>query len=123
MKYLLDTCVLLWALEGNQKKLNKFYELIEDSSNSIFVSVISYWEITIKKALGKLVAPDDLIEIIEQTGFSWLNLDVSHIKELEKLPMLHHDPFDRLLIAQSNATQLKLLTLDEKILNYYTHKQ
>jgi PIN domain nuclease of toxin-antitoxin system len=122
MKYLLDTCVLLWALEGNQKKLNKFYELIEDSSNSIFVSVISYWEITIKKALGKLVAPDDLIEIIEQTGFSWLNLDVSHIKELEKLPMLHHDPFDRLLIAQSNATQLKLLTLDEKILNYYTQK-
>lgn len=119
MKYLLDTCVLLWALEGNQKKLNKFYELIEDSSNSIFVSVISYWEIAIKKALDKLVAPDDLIETIEQTGFSWLNLDISHIKELEKLPMLHHDPFDRLLIAQSNATQLKLLTLDEKIMTYY----
>jgi PIN domain nuclease of toxin-antitoxin system len=119
MKYLLDTCVLLWALEGNQKKLNKFYGLIEDASNSIFVSVISYWEIAIKKSLGKLVAPDDLIETIEQTGFTWLNLDVSYIKELENLPILHHDPFDRLLIAQSNVTQLKLLTNDEKIKAYY----
>ncbi len=112
MKYLLDTCVLIWALEANKNKLNKFLDILEDQSNDIIVSVVS------KKSIGKLVIPDNLKEIIEQTGFSILNLEYPHIEQLQKLPMLHTDPFDRLLIAQSIVGKYKLLTVDEKIFQY-----
>lgn len=116
--YLLDTCVLIWALEGNQEKLGAMYDTLADESIEIFVSVVSYWEIVIKKSLKKLSAPDDLLERVPESGFSWLHVEPQHILALETLAQLHHDPFDRLLIAQSQATSLKLLTLDQKILQY-----
>ena len=120
MKCLLDTCVLLWCLEGNLKKLAPFIDIIEDPQNDITVSVVTYWEISIKKSLGKLEAPPmyELIQIVKETGFSSMNLNIEHIKQLEKMPLIHNDPFDRLLIAQSIVDQLKLLTIDEKMLLY-----
>lgn len=120
MKCLLDTSVLLWCLEGNLKKLAPFIDIIEDPQNDITVSVVTYWEISIKKSLGKLEAPPmyELIQIVKETGFSSMNLNIEHIKQLEKMPLIHNDPFDRLLIAQSIVDQLKLLTIDEKMLLY-----
>ncbi len=118
MKYLLDTCVLLWSLEGSLSKISQFVPIIENEANYVAVSIVSYWEIVIKKALNKIKSPDNLIEIVEKTGFSWININLSHIMMLEKLPLLHHDPFDRLLISQAKSEKFKLLSTDDKVLQY-----
>src|SRR5688572_27269382 len=101
MIYLLDTCVILWVLQNDRKKIKDFILILENPEAEFLVSVVSYWEIVIKKSLGKLVVPDNITDLIEQTGFSWLNLEVAHIKAIEALPLIHNDPFDRLLIAQA----------------------
>lgn len=118
MRYLLDTCVILWALEGNTNKIKDFIGIIENPNNEIYISVISYWEIVIKKSLGKLKAPDNFLETVEAAGFEKLNLEFQHIAHLQSLPLLHNDPFDRLLIAQSLSENCKLLTTDAQILKY-----
>ncbi len=118
MRYLLDTCVLLWFLDGDEKKLGPFLEWIENSDNDVAISVVNYWEIVIKHSLGKLIVPSDWIQTVEDAGFIWLTLEPKHVKQLEILPSIHTDPFDRLLIAQSFIEQRQLLTSDEKILQY-----
>lgn len=118
MRYLLDTCILIWSLENNRDKLGELAKIIENPENDILISVISYWEIVIKSSLGKLKIPKNWIEKAKETGFSWLNLEPDHIHQLENLPKIHNDPFDRLLISQARAEQLKLLTSDEQILKY-----
>jgi PIN domain nuclease of toxin-antitoxin system len=119
MKYLLDICMVLWTLEKNEEKLKKFIAIIEDPVNELAISVVSYWEIAIKKALGKLDISKDWTDVIEETGLIWLHLVPKHIAELEKLPLLHHDPFDRLLISQSKVEQMALLTHDKVVLQYF----
>lgn len=119
MKYLLDTCMLLWILEENRNKLKKYISIIEDPTKMLAVSVISYWEIAIKKALGKLEIANHWIDLIEETGLVWLHLEPKHITKLEKLPLLHNDPFDRLLIAQAMVEEMTLLTHDKMILQYF----
>ncbi len=118
MRYLLDTCVLLWILDGNIGKLKEFTEIIEDISNELVISVVSYWEITIKTALGKLEIPRNWVDSVEETGLIWLNLEPKHLQQLESLPLIHHDPFDRLLIAQAKVEHMRLLTRDEKVMQY-----
>lgn len=118
MKYILDTCVLLWALEGNLSKLGDFASLIQNENHYIMVSVVSYWEIVIKQTLGKLEVRADLLPAINQLGFVWMNIEVKHIEQLKTLPLIHHDPFDRLLISQSLSEHIRLLTHDQKILQY-----
>lgn len=119
MRYLIDTCVLLWALENNKSKLGSCLDIIANPHNYIAVSVVSYWEIAIKKSLGKLNSPDNLVHIVEESGFVWINLETKHIEQLERLPHLHNDPFDRLLIAQAQADKYQLLTLDQQVLKYF----
>ncbi|MDP3560117.1 MAG: type II toxin-antitoxin system VapC family toxin [Legionellaceae bacterium] len=114
MKYLLDTHVLLWSLQGEFSKLGNFSELIQNENNIILVSVVSYWEITIKQSLGKLEVPSDLLQAIDNLGFLWINMEIKHIERLKSLPLLHSDPFDRLLIAQSLSDGLHFLTCDQK---------
>jgi PIN domain nuclease of toxin-antitoxin system len=121
VKYLLDTCILLWSLDGDKKRLQDFWPILQDPRNYIAVSVVSYWEIAIKKQLGKLTTPDNLIEVVENTGFKWINLEVKHIEQLETLPSLHNDPFDRLLIAQAQAERFTLLSGDRVVLQYFSH--
>lgn len=117
--YLLDTCILLWALEGNIQKLGKpLFDLIADEKNTIFVSVISLWEISIKTSLGKLKVPGDIGSEVEKNNFLWLNVELPHIIELSKLPLIHADPFDRLLIAQARHTDLKFISNDQHIMKY-----
>ena len=78
MKYLLDTCVLLWALEGNLRKLGKFADIINDDKNIVYVSIASYWEILIKKSIGKIEVEDDLKAAINDSGFLWLDIKLYH---------------------------------------------
>lgn len=78
----------------------------------------SYWEIAIKRSLGRITIKGNLRESIEESGFMWLNIGTNHIDYLETLPLIHHDPFDRLLIAQAKSETIEILTTDEKILQY-----
>lgn len=118
MRYIVDTCILICILQNDRKKLGNIYDLIVLQPCELFVSVVSYWEIAIKKNLGKLSAPNNLAHVIEESGFKWLAIDPMHIDLLSALPDYHNDPFDRLLIAQSKATLMQLLTLDEKVKTY-----
>jgi len=118
MKYLLDTCVLLWFLEGNKKRLGAYHDLIESPENNVAISVVNYWEIAIKSSLGKLSVPTDWFKAVEDGSFICLNLERKHIKQLETLPHYHNDPFDRLLISQAIVEGRTLLSTDKYILQY-----
>ncbi|WPY01294.1 Type II toxin-antitoxin system VapC family toxin [Candidatus Trichorickettsia mobilis] len=118
MKYLLDTCVLIWALEGDDIKLGKFKELILDTKNNIFISIASYWEIIIKQTLGRITVNADLAKAVLDSGFTWLDIKILHLDYIKELPLIHNDPFDRLLVAQSKTENLTILTTDSKILQY-----
>ena len=114
-RFLLDTHVLLWWLDDSAELGPRCKELIADQRNQIYVSAATTWEISIKKALGKLEAPDDIDSIVEDEGFSKLPISLYHGQLAGSLPTLHRDPFDRMLIAQAQAEGLILMTSDGNI--------
>lgn len=118
MKYLLDTHILLWWL-GNDKRLStEFRGIIADPENIVHVSSVSVWEIAIKSEIGKLKIPDKLEETLIEHDFLPLAINFRHALLAGQLPMLHHDPFDRMLLAQASIEELTLLT-DDKLLKQY----
>lgn len=117
-RFLLDTHVLLWWLDDSAELGPRCKELIADQRNQIYISAATTWEISIKKALGKLEAPDDIDSIVEDEGFSKLPISLYHGQLAGSLPMLHRDPFDRMLIAQAQAEGLILMTSDSNIGQY-----
>lgn len=118
MRLLLDTHVFLWAVAGHPALKPPARKLIE-SAEAVYVSAASLWEVAIKVRLGKLEAdPDELVEAIEASGFQELPVRAVHAAGVARLPMHHHDPFDRLLIAQALAEPLKLLTADAMLGRY-----
>lgn len=118
MNLLLDTHALIWALENNPTLSQAAREAIIDGENMVFVSAASVWEISIKQALGKLEVPDNLLEEIELHRFTLLDINAVHANEAGKLPPIHHDPFDRVLIAQAQVENLVLVTRDGFIPRY-----
>ena len=82
------------------------------------VSIASLWEVAIKKALGKLEAPDDLPQRVEELGFELLPIAVEHAWAVRNLPHHHSDPFDRLLIAQAQIERLPIVTIDPSFADY-----
>jgi len=118
MNILLDTHVLIWALENNPSLSGAARKAIITASNVVFVSSVSVWEISIKKSLGKLETPDNLQEEIRLHRFTPLNITHDHAELAGKLPDIHKDPFDRMLIAQASIEKLKLVTRDELIARY-----
>jgi PIN domain nuclease of toxin-antitoxin system len=108
---LLDSHALLWFVAGNQKRIDKALRArIEADATTI--STASLWEIAIKAGLGKLDAPDDLPERVEQLGFELLPVTADHAWQVRHLPFHHRDPFDRLLIAQAQVERLPVITAD-----------
>ena len=118
MNLLLDTHVLIWALENNPALSDKARKAIIDGGNMVFVSAASVWEISIKTAMGKLEVPDNLIEEIEIHRFTQLSINSDHAKLAGELPPIHKDPFDRMLIAQADIEKLTLVTQDKQIKKY-----
>ena len=113
--YLLDTNVVLWALAEPRRLSEAARVAMEDARNEIFVSVVSGWEIAIKRALGKAEAPDDLEAGIREQGFTPLLITFHQAERAGVLPPHHRDPFDRILIAQAQAEGLILVTRDPRI--------
>jgi PIN domain nuclease of toxin-antitoxin system len=114
-RFLLDTHVLLWWLDDSPELGPRCKELIADQRNQVYVSAATTWEISIKKALGKLEVPNDIDSIVEDEGFSKLPISLYHGQLAGSLPMHHRDPFDRMLIAQAQAEGLILMTSDNNI--------
>ena len=118
MNLLLDTHTLIWALENNPSLSNNARDAIIDGNNMVFVSSASVWEISIKKAMGKLKVPDNLREEVELHRFTPLNMNFEHAQLAGELPDIHKDPFDRMLIAQAIIEKLTLVTRDNLISQY-----
>ena len=121
MKLLLDTHVFLWSMTGE----NLSYaarDAFLDTNNQLFLSAASYWEICIKQNIGKLRLAPDWAEIFDRelaaNSIQWLPIEKNHCQQIEQLPSLHGDPFDRLLIAQAQCESMTLLTADSNIQAY-----
>ncbi len=118
MNLILDTNIILWWLEDNSNLSRKYRSAISDTDNICFVSAASIWEISIKRAIGKLEIPADYLDLLLNQGFNELPVSWQHANEVKHLPFHHRDPFDRLLIAQALIEDLTLLTADEIISQY-----
>ena len=114
---LLDTHALLWWL-ADEELAPETRDQIADPANSVAVSAASVWEISIKRALGKLTVPDDLPEQIRASDFAPLPIDLNHALAAGQLPKHHDDPFDRMLIAQAQIEQLTIVTRDKRFRDY-----
>ena len=117
MRLLLDTHALLWWL-ADEGLTAQAREAIADPANLVAVSAASAWEISIKKALGKLAAPDDLEQQVQTGGFVPLPISIAHGIAAGQLPRHHEDPFDRMLIAQAVAEGLTIVTRDKRFDDY-----
>ena len=118
MNLLLDTHALLWWLGKNPTLSKEARRAIRDSRNSVFVSAATVWEMAIKKALGKLETPDNLEEALEVNHFQSLPITVRYALAVGELPLIHRDPFDRMLVAQAKLEGFILVTRDENIKKY-----
>ncbi|MBF0137413.1 MAG: type II toxin-antitoxin system VapC family toxin [Magnetococcales bacterium] len=112
MKYLLDTHIFLWSLSNVSRLSSKVRDTIASPQHKVYVSVVSAWEIAIKKGLGKLSVPDNMEEEIYRCGFSTLSVTFDQTEVLAALPQHHRDPFDRMLIVQAMTDHLTLITAD-----------
>jgi len=118
MTLLLDTHALLWWLEDPNQLSESAREAIADWKNTVYVSAAVVWEIAIKKALGKLQAPDDLEAAMAVNRFLPLPITVPHALAVRSLPGIHRDPFDRMLVAQASCEGLTLVTEDAAVRRY-----
>ena len=121
MNLLLDTHVALWAITDSPRLAPKARDLIANPANTVWVSVASLWEITIKHSLGRGDMPVSGAQAkawFEQSGYQLLNIEAPHVLGVAELPALHNDPFDRLLVAQAMAEPLRLITHDAQVARY-----
>ena len=122
MKILLDTHVILWALEDSPRLPLYIRDLIQDSNNEIYVSSISLWEIAIKhkKAPEKMpFSAERIKDFCLRAGFIFLSLSLDSVTLYEKYDFSsHQDPFDQMLVAQSLCNNMRLITHDEKLKLY-----
>lgn len=121
MRLLLDTHLLLWAAASSRRLPREARELIEDVANEVYFSAASVWEIAIKSSLARRdfrVDPDALLPALPKMGIVELAVTAVHAAGVAQLPPIHRDPFDRLLVAQSIAEPLALLTNDALLARY-----
>ena len=127
MDFLIDTHIALWLMNDDQRLTEKAKEIVTSKKNNIYYSVVSMWEVAIKK----MAKPDSInvtgtefMHICERSGFKKLELDDRHIVALETLnpkegcEELHKDPFDKMLLSQAKADCMTLLTHDKKFENW-----
>jgi PIN domain nuclease of toxin-antitoxin system len=118
LRLLVDSHVVLWHVLDDPRLGPTPTAAIEADNAEVLVSIASLWEIAIKRALGKLEAPDDLPQRIEELGFEMLPITAEHAWRVRDLPHHHGDPFDRLLIAQARAEALPIVTADPSFAAY-----
>ena len=121
MRILLDTHLVLWSVAHSRRLPREARALILDEVNEVFYSAASVWEVAIKSALRRRdfrADPSVLVRALAQSGFSELPVTAAHAARVAGLPAIHRDPFDRLLVAQSLAEPMTLLTNDAALARY-----
>ncbi len=121
MRLLLDTHVLLWALNSPRRLPAELRQRLESPATDVCFSAVSIWEIAIKAALGKVnfrYSPEEIAESARVTGFVELLISSEHAAAIAHLPAHHNDPFDRLLVAQALALPARLVTADAALVPY-----
>lgn len=122
MKALLDTHTFLWWIANDPQLSQRARQVIEDGATELFLSVASGWEMAIKSRLGKLKLPDDLHSFVAEqvriNALEVLPIEMIHALHVHTLPDHHRDPFDRMLIAQSQIEKLPIVTGDGLIARY-----
>jgi PIN domain nuclease of toxin-antitoxin system len=114
---LLDTHIILWWLTDDETLSDGIKDTLEHAAD-VYVSPASLWEITIKQSIGKLKAPSDLAELVVASGFRPMPIVHDHAIAAGRLPPIHRDPFDRMLVAQARCEDLTLVTRDPEIRRY-----
>lgn len=117
-RLLLDTHVFLWWLNDDAALGARARTEISNRKNQVYISAVTAWEISIKRALGKLQAPRDIESIVDDERFLRLDITLRHSEQAGDLPPFHRDPFDRMLIAQAQVNGLILVTADSQLEQY-----
>jgi PIN domain nuclease of toxin-antitoxin system len=121
MEYLLDTHTLIWYVEDVPKLSLLMRSEIDDDTNSTYICIASLWEIAIKVNLGKLklkVGFNEFLDNVKMRDFGILQIEDRHLRRLANLPILHRDPFDRMIISTALVEGLTIITVDEDIRKY-----
>ena len=118
MNYLLDTHVILWWLTDPKNISSKAQKIIANKEERIYLSSASCWEMAIKKSIGRLKFPTNILEILTSGGFEVIPITATESLSVADLPYIHQDPFDRLLIVQAKLNDMILITRDETIMQY-----
>jgi PIN domain nuclease of toxin-antitoxin system len=122
MSYLLDTHAYLWWTLDHPRLSHLAREIIEDAQSDVFLSVASIWEIATKHAIGKLTLRAPLARVVidepDRNGIKTLDVSREHACRTAELPLLHRDPFDRMLVAQAQVEDLDLITRDPAVSAY-----
>ena len=118
MKLLLDTHAALWWLGGDERLGAEAARQIADETNQVLLSAAVVWEVSIKRSLGKLEAPDHFAAVMLGAGAQPIAVTVEHAAAVEDLPWHHRDPFDRLLVAQAAVERAALISSDDALRPY-----
>ena len=122
MQYLLDTHVLIWWITSDKRLSQKAHDMIMPHRNTLFWSVVSTWEISIKHSLGRLVfeePPEELLPFeLERNRLETLLIMNEHAFRAGQLPRHHRDPFDRMLVAQAQIESIGIISNDQKLRQY-----
>ncbi|MCX5494177.1 type II toxin-antitoxin system VapC family toxin [Kaistia dalseonensis] len=122
MRLIVDTHILIWMILSPHLLPPAAKAIIEDESNDVIVSVVSLWEVAIKRRLGRASAPaastQTFLEECAAINVAILPVAAQHALSVETLPLLHGDPFDRLIVAQAISEQVHLLTHDRHLAGY-----
>ena len=119
-RFLVDTQLLVWNAEGSRRLPARVRRLFRDGRHQFFASVASIWEVAIKYPLGRqgFTAATTLRESMAESGFHELPVTGAHAVAIDRLPLLHADPFDRLIVAQALVEPLVLITTDTRLGGY-----
>lgn len=115
---LLDTNVAVWLLTGNREAVSKPAVAALSGEDTVLLSAVSIWEIAIKRSLGKLRLEGNWAAALRRLDFVQLPILGLHAEAVEHLPWHHRDPFDRLLVAQAQIEQCRLVTADAQLADY-----
>ena len=122
MRLLLDTCTFLWIVSGAPELSDRARALFADPENDAYLSTVSDWEMALKHALGRLPMPEPPARFVpaqrKAHGIESLPLDEEAALHLDRLPALHQDPFDRMLVCQAIVHGLAIVTPDRLIAQY-----